>query len=167
MKKHSQHLKVTIFVVAFFYIVALACTPTAEAQETAVNIEGSWLITVTPPPVVRPPFHSLVSFSAGGVFIADVQNDLLPPVSSTQHGSWTRLSDGRIGSTQYSFIHDPAGHAIATIKVVAVYQLTDKDNLVGVGAQSLCDLLGQNCFQFPGSAQLTGTRITVEQLVLP
>jgi hypothetical protein len=162
-----QYFKVNVFIVALFGLVALTSVPMVQAQETTVNIEGSWFFTVTPPAAVRPPFHVLVSFSAGGVFFADTQNDLLPPVASPQHGSWTRLSDGNIGSTQYSFIHDPTGHAVGTIKVVAVYQLTDKDSLVGVGRQSLCDLLGQNCFQFPGSAQIVGTRIPVETLVLP
>jgi hypothetical protein len=87
MNMRFQYLKVNVFIVALFGLAVLTSAPTVQAQETTVNIEGSWLFTVTPPAGVHPAFHALVSFSAGGVFFADTQNDLLPPVASSQHGS--------------------------------------------------------------------------------
>src|SRR5260370_2900889 len=119
-----QYFKVNVFIVALFGLVALTSVPMVQAQETTVNIEGSWFFTVTPPAAVRPPFHVLVSFSAGGVFFANTQNDLLSPVASPQHGSWTRLSDGNIGSTPHSFIHSPTRPAAGTTSDAALSPTT-------------------------------------------
>src|SRR5260370_7013201 len=99
-----QYFKVNVFIVALFGLVALTSVPMVQAQETTVNIEGSWFFTVTPPAAVRPPFHVLVSFSAGGVFFANTQTDLLSPLASPPHGSWTRLTDRTLCSPTTSLL---------------------------------------------------------------
>jgi hypothetical protein len=56
--------------------------------------------------------------------------------------------------------------AVAMLKTNQVFQLENRDELVGVGDLSSCDLQGQNCVNIPaGSIRIRGRRIVPENSI--
>jgi len=169
VKNMKRNARTVIFAAESLLIVAVLglggarFSPVAQAQSTsAPSIEGSWFFTVTPPQGGPPPFKALASFARGGVFTSSTQNDQLSTrKASEQHGSWMRTSDS-FTSTEYSFAYDAAGNPVGLFKIHAQYRLSGNDQLEGNGSQAFCDLNGENCFNFPGCARISGTRIQVE-----
>jgi hypothetical protein len=140
--------------------VVLSLGATAAAQEP---IQGSWIFTVTPAPGGPPPFSAVASFAAGGVFLATGEDDRVNPASEL-HGSWDRIPGNRYGSTTYFFVFDLTRHAIGMLLTHQVFQLTSKNDLVGVGDLSACDVHGQNCTLLAGISTITGKRMIVTDL---
>ena len=140
--------------------IVLAVGVSAAAQEP---IQGSWIFTVTPAPGGPPPFSAVASFAAGGVLLATGEDDRVNPASEL-HGSWDRIPGNRYGSTTYFFVFDPTGHAVGMLLTHQVFQLTSKNDLVGVGDLSACDVHGQNCTLLPGNSTITGKRMIVTDL---
>jgi len=140
--------------------VVLAVSAAAAAQEP---IQGSWIFTVTPAPGGPPPFSAVASFAAGGVFLATGSDDRVIPASEL-HGSWARIRENRYGSTTYFFVFDPTGHAVGMLQTSQVFQLTSKNELVGLVNSSVCDIHGENCTPLPGLGTLTGKRMIVKDL---
>ncbi len=144
---------------------------TAVAQPTGLSapVEGSWISAVTGIQNPAVSFTTLVSFTAGGVFVATGSNDRINPVSPL-FGSWKRIGP-RFGLTAYFFAFDPAGTAVAMLRTNQILQLKNRDELVGVGELSSCDLKGNNCNPIEGAnIQVIGKRIVPavpENLVIP
>jgi hypothetical protein len=141
--------------------------PTAMAQGIAAPVEGSWIFFLTPPPEGGPAgnnsFTALVSFAAGGVWLGTGTNDRIAPVSEL-HGVWERIGPDRYGVTAHILAFDPTGHPVGVIKTNQVFQLTDKNDLVGVANARFCDLNAENCMPLPGITTITGKRMIVEDL---
>jgi len=154
-------------VVVGFVICGLNSTAKAQAEVSAAiaglsaPIEGSWISSVTLP---QGPFTALVSFTAGGVYLATGSNDRL---NSPLHGSWKRSGWNRYDSTTYFFTFDaanPFGPAVGMLKVNQVFHLKSRDELAGVGDVFSCDLEGQNCVKVPdANFQTTAKRIVPEK----
>jgi len=129
--------------------------------------QGTWMVTVTPPVISgRPAFNALITFSVGGALIVSTQNDHLAD-AGIQQGTWRRTGSNQITSTQLWFVYAPTGDAVGTVKVRAVYDFSNANDLTGSGQQLLCDLTGSNCTLLPGLASLQGKRVQVEELVTP
>jgi hypothetical protein len=66
--------------------------------------------------------------------------------------------------TAYFFVFDPTGHAVGMLQTSQVFQLTSKNELVGLVNLSACDIHGENCTPLPGLGTLTGKRMIVKDL---
>jgi hypothetical protein len=155
-----------VFLAAFAALaLSLGGTTTiAMAQSVAAPVEGSWIFFLTPPPESgNNPFTALVSFAAGGVWLGTGTNDRIVPVSEL-HGVWKRIGPLRYGVTAHILAFDPTGHAVGVIETDQVFQLTDKNDLVGVAKVRFCDLKAENCMPLPGTTTITGRRTIVEDL---
>jgi len=154
----------SLLIVAMLGLGGARFSPVAQAQSTsAPSIEGSWFFTVTPPQGGPLPFKALASFARGGVFTSSTQSEqqLSSHRTTAQYGSWKRTGDS-FTSTEYAFALDSAGNPTGLLEIHAQYRLSGNDQLEGNGSQAICDLNGENCFNFPGCARLSGTRIQVE-----
>jgi hypothetical protein len=68
-------------------------------------------------------------------------------------------------SSSYFFALDPAGNAVAMIKVNQSFQLTGRDELTGDGVGFACDLKGKNCVSVSAvTIKIKGHRIEPESL---
>jgi hypothetical protein len=137
---------------------------TSYAQDDNNNIHlGTWVLTVTPPTGGPPAFQAFASFASGGVFIASTQNEHAVPSAGIQQGTWRRTREGKISSTEISFIYGANGVAIGTVKVRATYEFRDKNTLTGHGQLFRCDVTGEKCAPVPGCASIEGIRLEVEE----
>ncbi len=150
---------------ASFSLAVGGMSSTATAQtDSSRNIEGTWLFTITPSPDSGAvPFTAVASFTAGGVFLATGSNDRLNPVSPL-YGSWEQIGHNRFGSTTHMFAFDPTGNPLALLKTNQVFQVTKRNELMGIANLSVCDLHGENCTPLPGVSQVTGKRVKIEKL---
>jgi hypothetical protein len=125
----------------------------AQAQgddvATAGQIEGTWLVTVTPPAGGPPAYFSTASFGRGGTLITAPDPSIEPGVTSTGQGSWEKTGRRQFTSTHIAFIYGAGGTIVGTIKINSTYRLTDSDTFEGFGQLQICDSTGENCF-FPG-----------------
>ncbi len=142
--------------------------PSLQAKEVGANapqLEGTWIVTVTPPAGGPPAYFSLASFASGGVLITSPDPSVGPTVTSTGQGTWERTRGNQFASSHVAFMYDSGGHITGTIRINSSYQLTGKDSFVGSGQLQFCDLSVNNCFTPPGCpalATLRGTRLEAE-----
>jgi hypothetical protein len=134
-------------------------------EEKGEPIEGTWLVTVTPPPGGPPAYFGIASFARGGVMTTAPDPSVGPGVTSTGQGSWEKAFPGQFTSTHMAFIYGAGGAIVSTIKINSTYRTTGKNLFDGFGQLQICDATGNNCF-FPGSpgvppgcATLHGTRL--------
>lgn len=137
--------------------------PSSQAQTgtiVAPQIEGTWLLTVTPPlESGQPPFQVLVSFGRGGVFLASAETGMhgLP----AQYGSWMKSGSAGYITTAMAFGNGPGGELL-TFKVKSLFTLLGEDVLEGTGSLAICDPTGNNCNVLPGCSVLSATRVKIE-----
>ena len=166
--------KLLILVVVLSLLAPIACglsyrlTASVAAQAVATNalrLEGTWLITVTPPAGGPPQYISLGSYMSGGVLITAPDPSVGPGVTSPGQGTWIRTGGNEFASTHVAFTYDSAGHITGTIRIKATYQLNGKDTFDGSGQLQFCDASIENCFTPPGCPALAvvrGQRIEAE-----
>jgi hypothetical protein len=166
-KTTSLLLGVTILALA---IGGISATAVAQPTGLSAPIEGSWIFTLTSIQDPTSSFTAVASFTAGGVFLATGSNDRINPVSPL-YGSWTRIGPNRFGTTTNFFAFDPTGTAVAMFRTDQIFELENRDQLVGAATLSSCDLQGENCNPIEGAdAHIIGKRIVPsvpENLVLP
>jgi len=133
-----------------------------EASANAAQIEGTWRVTVTPPPGGPPSYIAFASFASGGVLITTPDPAVAPSVTSTGQGTWERMRGSQFVSTHVAFTYDSSGHIMGAIKINASYRLTGMDSFVGSGQLNFCDVSLNNCFTVPGCSTLSGERIHAE-----
>jgi hypothetical protein len=135
----------------------LSFVPDVQASSgVSPQIEGTWLLTVTPPPQSgQPPFRVLISFARSGIFLASAEASAtgLP----AQYGSWTKAGDQYV-ATALSF----GASGVSTFRVRSVFSFIGEDELGGSGDLSICDASGKYCQSFPGCSSLRATRLSVE-----
>ncbi len=169
--------KVTHVLLGAFSMLALAVpamNTTAFAQsdsrfaqgdsrdENDSQIEGSWILRNERINQQGFTFTAVASFAAGGVWSAVGSID---PQNSALFGSWKRVGQNRYDSTSYFFVFDPAGNAVAMVKVNQTFQLTGQNQLKGNGVGFACNLEGENCVSVPAvTIRITGHRIVPESL---
>jgi hypothetical protein len=132
-----------------------------DGAAAAPQIEGTWLLGVTPPPVSgRPPFNVLISFARGGVFLASAEAGAqgLP----AQNGTWTRVGSKEYVTTALSFGTGATPNDAFTFKVKSLFRVVGEDELEGAGQLAICDASGNNCQSLPGCSTLHATRLIVE-----
>jgi hypothetical protein len=165
MKRKAIGLLGTLSILA---LALLTLNSTASAQtefrfdhdDSSAPIEGTWIVRnerinqgFT--------FTAVASFTAGGVWLAAGSID---PQNSTLYGSWKRTGSNRYDSTSFFFAFDPAGKAVAMIKVVQKFQLESQNKLTGDGVGFACDLEGLNCVSVPEvTIRITGRRVVSEK----
>jgi len=100
-------------------------------------------------------FHSLISFTDGGVLIT---NGEVP--SPPFYGSWQEAKHDSYNGSFYGFNTDANGVVVGLGKVGLTMKLTSTNTLTGTAVTPNCDLQGENCtggddivFRF------TGTRV--------
>jgi hypothetical protein len=140
--------------------------PTAQAQDdsgTSGQIEGTWLLTVTPPLPQIPPFKVFVSFARGGAFVTSPEVTATGVVvGQSQNGAWTHLGGHEFASTGMEFGTVPDTGQPGIFKIRSIFQLISKDDLVGNGSLSFCDTSGDNCRPLPACSTIQGKRIKAE-----
>ncbi len=85
-------------------------------------------------------FHSLISFTAGGVLIT---NGEVP--SPPFYGSWQEAKHDSYNGSFYGFNTDANGVAVGLGKVGLTMKLTSSNTLTGTAVTPNCDLHGENC----------------------
>lgn len=147
--------------------ILLGVGPISYAQDDNTHL-GTWMVTTTPPSVSgRPAFNALITFAAGGAIIVSTTNDRLLPGAGIQQGAWRRSGNRQITSTVLSFVYSPTGVAVGSVRVRAMYEFTDANNLTGSGQLQRCDLTGLNCTPWSDCASIQGTRVEVEEPLCP
>lgn len=166
--------KVLAVGMAFSFVAVLACgllygvTSSVQGQAVATNalqLEGTWLVTVTPPPGGPPQYISLGSYMNGGVLITSPDPSVGPSVTSPGQGTWIRTGGNEFASAHVAFTYDAGGNISGAIRIKASYQLTGKDRFEGNGQLQFCDTSLSNCFTPPGCpvlASVLGQRIVAE-----
>jgi hypothetical protein len=153
-------------------VTALLAAAKAQAQDGAVQrrpVEGSWIATVK---ALNGSFSftALVSFAAGGVWLATGSNDRIIP-NSPLYGSWKHKGDNRFLATADFFTFDSIGNAIAMNHIVQEAELKHDGELVVVGEFSVCDVQGESCQRTPqADFSFTARRIVpadLTELTLP
>ena len=104
-----------------------------ETTESSSQIEGSWILT-NERIFQGFSFNALASFTTGGVWVGtgSIEMDPTMGVTSTLQGSWKQTSPNHFTSTSYFFAFDPSGKAVAMIKVNQSFQLTGRNELIGL-----------------------------------
>jgi hypothetical protein len=142
----------------------LGLVPDVQAKDGATaasQIEGTWILTVTPPPESgQPPFNVLISFARGGVFLASAETGAqgLP----AQYGTWTKVGSKEYVSTGLAFGTGATPAAVFTFKVKSLFRVVGEDELEGDGQLAICDAAGGNCQFPPGCAALRALRVKAE-----
>jgi hypothetical protein len=150
------------FIALLAYVMSAVATSGAQGkgeEENAPQLEGTWRVTVTPPPGGPPAYTSFASFASGGVLTTSPDPSVGPSVTSTGQGTWARTRGDRFVSTHVAFTYDSNGHITGTIKINSRYRLTGRDSFEGNGQLQFCDASLNNCFTIPGCATLNGERI--------
>ena len=132
----------------------------SDKDHSSSRIEGSWILAnervnegFT--------FSAVASFTAGGVWLATGSID---PQNTPLYGSWKRRGPNRYDSTAYFYAFDPAGNAVAMIKVNQTFELTSPNELTGDGVGFACDLQAENCVSVPAvTIRIKGRRIVPEK----
>ncbi len=138
--------------------------PDVQAKDGATaapRIEGTWLLTVMPPPASGlAPFKVLISFARGGVFLASAEAYAqgLPP----QNGTWAKIGSNEYISTALAFGTGATPDDVFTFKVKSLFRVVGQDELEGMGELAVCDASGNNCQSFPGCSILRATRLRAE-----
>lgn len=136
----------------------LRCIKQAQAQQ----LEGSWIVTVTPtvpPGVPQPPsFRAYATVSRGGAFFG---SDRQRPLSK-QHGAWAHLGNNDFAYTLIEDLFDAMGNFAGTITVRVKLTVTGRDTFVGVSNGEQRDAGGNLVFN--RCATVRGERIKVEPL---
>ena len=161
MKHNSVSRILTAATPMLIVCLVLALGTAAAAQDP---IQGSWIFVVTPPPGAGSPFSAIASFAAGGVFVATGENDRAVAPGSELHGSWQRIPRNRYGATTYHFAFDSTGRAVGMLLDHWVFQLPSKNELIGLGDLSVCDVHGDNCMPLLSGITITGKRMIVQNL---
>jgi len=132
-----------------------------DGAAAAPQIEGTWLLSVTPPPESgRPPFNVLISFARGGVFLASAEAGAqgLP----AQNGTWSKVGGKEYVSTALSFGTGATPNDVFTFKVKSLFRVVSEDELEGAGELAICDASGNNCQSLPGCSTLSAVRVKAE-----
>jgi hypothetical protein len=129
-------------------------------QAQARQLEGSWILTVTPvTPPGRPSRINYTTFVRGGVSIG---SDRLAPFGGAQHGAWEHRGGKEYAWTFISDGSDAMGNYTTTLKVTSKITMTGPNSFVGVNSSELRDAVGNVLFR--GCNTFRGERIRVESL---
>ncbi len=131
-------------------------------QAQSQQLEGSWVVTVTPavpPGVPQPPsFRAYSTFARGGAFIGTDTRRLF----NIQHGAWTHLGGNEFAWTFIEEVVDAMGNFAGTVKVRVKLNVTGANEFVGVANGEERNAAGvvtsNRC------VTIRGARITVEPL---
>ena len=127
----------------------------------APQIEGTWLLGVTPPPESgRTPFQVLISFARGGVFLASAEARAqgLP----AQYGTWKKAGSNEYVATALTLVTGATPNDAFTFKVKSLFRVVSEDELEGAGELAICDASGNNCQSFPRCSTLRAVRLRAE-----
>lgn len=131
-------------------------------QAQAQQLEGSWVVTVTPavpPGVPQPPsFIAYGTYARGGAFFG---SDRRRP-SSKQHGAWAHLGGNQFAWTAIEDLFDGTGNFTGSVTVRVRITVTGKDEFVGVSNAEERDAFGNVLFSRCGTVR--GERIKIEPL---
>ncbi len=181
-----MNLKARLSPIAFSLFVLAAAASAAEGPTSALSsassssssgrgddddalIEGTWILTVTPPGGA-PSFRAVAAYAKGGVVVTTP--DRLPPnLGNTLNdaiGAWRETGHRSFVSTQVEFRYGPMGNVIGSVKLRSAARITRYDTLEGVGQLQLCDGNLNNCSPTASDlAVVLGRRLVAEGPILP
>jgi hypothetical protein len=112
----------------------------ADHHRISSPIVGTWVFDIYD---VRTgvTFHSLISFTDGGVLITNADF----PTPSPFYGSWQEAKHDSYNASFYGFTSDANGVAVGLGKVGLTMKLTSPNTLTGTAVAPNCDLQGENC----------------------
>ena len=159
---------------ALAVLLAGCTTAPMSAPEGATNsLEGTWVVTVVPPPAANVPSHnSFISFVRGGVVLAGPDPTLpalVAPIVRTanQQGTWERAGSQEFVWTFNSLGYDAMGAPVGFLKLTGRLRLTDQDSYEGTALIAGCDL-NLACRPFsPAPARNLGKRLKVDPMSMP
>jgi hypothetical protein len=143
----------------------------AQAQnahrEHSEGLLGSWSIQVsldpnTVPPGTPPTFTALVTFSAGGGYMAS--NTGPGAGGPPGQGNWVRISDGKFAATQLRLGFDTAHHFTGVNKIRESITLNEQTDELTVIDQADIFLPDGTLLPIHPVATGVGTRIAIEPL---
>jgi hypothetical protein len=119
----------------------------AASEGERREVEGTWVVKVTPESGPIPAFTALETYGAGGGFVTS--NDLAPtPVPRPGQGVWRRTGPGRYGIEILFFVFGPDGARAGTIEVR--HEITvDGDSYTGRGTAEMRDAAGELAATIP------------------
>ncbi|MGH9843348.1 MAG: hypothetical protein ACREEM_31800 [Blastocatellia bacterium] len=131
-------------------------------QAQAQQLEGSWVVTITPvvpAGVPQPPsFRAYATIARGGAFIGTDTRRLF----NIQHGAWAHTGGHEFAWTFIEEVVDAMGNFAGTVKVRVKLNVTGANEFVGVSNAEERNAAGvvtaNRC------ATIRGARITVEPL---
>jgi hypothetical protein len=131
-------------------------------QAQAQQLEGSWVVTVTPavpPGVPQPPsFRAYATIARGGAFIGTDTRRLF----NIQHGAWTHLGGHEFAWTFIEEVVDAMGNFAGTVKVRVKLSITGANEFTGVSNAEERNAAGVVTAIRCGT--IRGARIAVEPL---
>lgn len=141
----------------------------ASENKKSKDLQGSWLVTVTPPGGA-PPFQALVTFDAGGGVVGSAQGDVLlqappgvPPVATAAHGAWEQTAKREFLFTFRQIFYGADGSSQGGAKIRSAVTLNESgDEWSGQLKVEYFDTYGNVVFSGEGTMQ--ATRIVAEPL---
>ena len=112
----------------------------ADHHRISSRIVGTWVFDIYDVKTGIT-FHSLISFTEGGVLITNASL----PTPAPFYGSWQEARHGSYNASFYGFTPDANGVVVGLGKVSLTMKLTSPNTLTGTAVTPDCDLQGENC----------------------
>jgi len=127
----------------------------ADHYRISSPIVGTWVFDIYDV-TTQITFHSLISFTEGGVVITNASL----PTPAPFYGSWQEAKHGSYSASFYGFTSDANGVAVGLGKASLTMKLTSPNTLTGAALDLKCDLQGENCTGGDNIAfRFTGKRV--------
>jgi hypothetical protein len=113
-------------------VVAPGTIATAQSQQAATGLEGTWRVEVTLRDcnigeALGSPIRSLLSFARGGT-MTETTARFSPALRGPGHGIWQQIQGSTFSSTFEAFRYDPAGVWIETQRITQTIEIGDDPN---------------------------------------
>ncbi|MEP6913779.1 MAG: hypothetical protein ABI923_13545 [bacterium] len=166
MMKKKMRLALIAIALMLTLIVGPGTRSSVRAgEESDPQLEGSWVedITVVSGFNAGTSLKSLSTYAKGGGETA-LPVPVTPPLtSSPSHGTWIHKRGHKFADTILSFVYDPTGQLIATVKIHRVLTISEGgDEYNGNASLDTFDPFGNLIPGFSACSTIHGRRINVE-----
>ena len=150
-----------------FTLIAGVSTRSAvrAEEENGPQLEGSWVedITVVSGFGAGTTLKSMSTYAKGGGETTLPVGVPPPLTSSAGHGTWIKKRGRKFADTLLTFVYDPTGQLIATVKIHRVLNISESgDEYNGNASLDTFDPFGNLIPGFSACSTIHGRRINVE-----